>query len=196
MKTIPIFPLNTVLYPEGILPLRIFEPRYLDMIGECLKEQKDFGVCLIRNGLETGKAASVYEIGTTAKIVDWNSHDDGTLLITCIGQQRIRLLNQRVRDNQLVEADVELIEHEDDLDLPVQYQLFSDLLRQVVEKFDLPYVKEHEKYNDPYWVGCRLAEILPVELAEKQMLLEMDDPIHRLHQLQDAIEKIDLDPPS
>ena len=193
MKTIPIFPLNTVLYPEGILPLRIFEPRYLDMVSECLKQKKDFGVCLIRNGQETGKAANVHEIGTTAKITDWDMHDDGTLLITAIGQQRFRWNNYWVRPNQLLEAEVHMIEHEDDLYIPAQYQLFSDLLRQVVEKFNLPYVNEHEKYDDPYWVGCRLAEILPVELDKKQLLLEMDDPIYRLSQLQDAIEKIDFD---
>lgn len=193
MSMIPIFPLKTVLYPDGLLPLRLFEPRYLDMLSECLKEGKDFGVCLIRNGSEAGEAATVYEIGTTARIIDWDRHDDGTLLITAVGQQRFRLLSHRIRKNRLMEAEIQILDHEDDAFIPVQYQLFSDLLRQVVEKFNLPYAHEHEKFDDPYWVGCRLAEILPVELAKKQVILEMDDPIHRLHQLQDAIEKIDLD---
>lgn len=192
MITIPIFPLNTVLYPEGILPLRIFEPRYVDMVSECLKEQKDFGVCLIQDGNETGKAATVYEIGTTAHIIDWDRHDDGTLLITTEGYDRFRIIEQRVRKNQLREADIQLIDSEDDAFIPAEYQLFADLLRQVVDKFELPYANEHEKFADPYWVGCRLAEILPVELEDKQVLLEMDDPILRLQQLQGAIEKIDL----
>ena len=138
MITIPIFPLNTVLYPEGILPLRIFEPRYIDMVSECLKDEKDFGVCLIDEGNETGVAATVHDIGTTAKIIDWDRHDDGTLLITAEGQQRFRILEQRVRKNQLREADIQLIDLEDDAMIPAEYQLFSDLLRQVVEKFQCP----------------------------------------------------------
>ncbi len=192
MITLPIFPLNTVLYPEGILPLRIFEPRYVDMVSECLKEQKDFGVCLILNGNETGKAATVHKIGTTAHIIDWDRHDDGTLLLTTKGQQRFRILEERVRNNQLREADIQLIDTEEDNYIPPEYQLFADLLRQVVEKFKLSYAHEHEKFQDPYWVGCRLAEILPVELNDKQTILEIDDPINRLQKLQGAIEKIDL----
>ncbi len=193
MITIPIFPLNTVLYPQGILPLRIFEPRYLDMVSECFKENKDFGVCLIRKGSEVGKVSKIHEIGTTARIIDWDKHVDGQLVITTEGQQRFRLVAKRLRDNQLMEGDITYIEHEDELSIPAQYQLFSDLLRQVVEKFNLPYANEHEKFDDPHWVGCRLAEILPVEINRKQALLEIDDPIHRLVELQDVLAEVEIE---
>ncbi len=193
MITIPIFPLNAVLYPEGILPLRIFEPRYFDMVSACLKQDTGFGVCLIRRGTDVGKPAEVFEIGTMARIVDWDQDDNGHLAITAEGQQRFQVITTRVAKNNLVEADIEYIDHQDDVDLPAEYQLFSDLLRQIVEKFELPYAMEHEKFNDPYWVGCRLAELLPVELEQKQNLLEIDDPIVRLSQLQTVIDKIDIE---
>lgn len=193
MTSIPIFPLNTVLYPEGILPLRIFEPRYLDMVSECFKQESGFGVCLIEKGGEIGEPAEVFKIGTLARIVDWDQGNDGLLTITAEGQQRFRIIRTCVRENNLIVAEVEMIDHQDDVDLPVEYQLFSDLLRQIVEKFELPYAKEHEKFNDPYWVGCRLAELLPVELEQRQSLLEIDDPIIRLTQLQSVIDKIDIE---
>ena len=82
---IPLFPLNTVLFPDGLLPLRIFEPRYVDMISECLKSGTGFGVCLISDGQETGQAASIYEIGTLANIVDFQTEEDGLLGITVLG---------------------------------------------------------------------------------------------------------------
>ena len=163
------------------------------MVSECLREDKAFGVCLIHSGNESGVPATVHTIGTTAKIFDWDKHDDGTLLITVRGDQRFRLLRQRIRKNNLIEADIQLLDHEDDAILPAQYQLFSDLLRQVLEKFELPFADEHEKFDDPYWVGCRLAEILPVELDQKQVILEMDNPLSRLQQLQDVIEQIGIE---
>ncbi len=190
ITTIPLFPLNTVLFPEGMLPLRIFEPRYLDMVSECMRNDSGFGVCLIRDGSEVGEAASCYEIGTLARIIDFDSQTDGLLGITAKGYDRFRIVQRRIRSNQLLEGDVEFINENDTEDLPVEFQLLSDLLRRIVEKFELPYKSEHERFMEAGWVGCRLAELLPLDASDKQMLLEIDDPVNRLEQLQTALENV------
>jgi hypothetical protein len=193
MLTIPLFPMNTVLFPGGMLPLKIFEARYLDMISECLRAGKQFGVCLISCGKEVGAAAECYEIGTLAEIVDWDRRDDGLLEIVVEGKQRFRLLEQRERANHLAEGDVQLIDDDDCEELPVQYQLLSDLLRQIAEKFELSYQSDHEKFEDAVWVGYRLSEVLPLESEERQALLEIDNPVNRLQQIQDAIEDVTIE---
>ena len=191
MMTIPLFPLNTVLFPGGQLPLKIFEARYMDMVSECMRTGKQFGICLISSGKEVGGSAECYEIGTLAKIIDWDKRDDGLLEIVVEGVQRFRLLEKRERSNQLAEGDVQLIDdNDDDEELPVQYQLLSDLLRQIAEKFELSYQREHEKYDNAVWVGYRLSEVLPLESEERQELLEIDDVINRLQHIQDAIEDV------
>jgi Lon protease-like protein len=184
MNSVPLFPLNTVLFPEGLLPLRIFETRYLDMISESLRNQSAFGVCLIAKGSEVGEPAECHEIGTFAHIIDWSKGSDGLLGITVQGGKRFRVLNTRVRKNNLMEGDVEIIDDNDKEELPVEYQVLSDLLRQIADKFRLVYLSDHTKYLDANWVGCRLAELLPFDLDEKQMLLELDDPVQRLERIQ------------
>jgi len=178
MSTIPLFPLNTVLFPDGILPLRIFEPRYLDMVSECMRSNSGFGVCLISDG---------------ARIIDWDNRDDGLLGITAQGLERFRILTKHVRPNQLLEGNVEFIDEDDFEEIPVEYQLMADLLRNIVENFELPYQSEHEKFMDAGWVGCRLSELLPIEPDARQILLEINDPILRLKKLQAALEYINTD---
>ncbi len=190
MKTIPLFPLNTVLFPGGILPLKIFEARYLDLVSECLRTDKEFGICLISSGDEVAGSAKCYEIGTMAKIIDWDKRDDGLLEIVVEGGQRFRLLDKRERANHLAEGDVLLIEDDDYEEIPVQYQLLSDLLRQIAQKFELSYQSEHELYENAAWVGYRLSEVLPLESDERQALLEIDNVMIRLQHIQDAIEDV------
>lgn len=190
MKTIPLFPLNTVLFPGGILPLKIFEARYLDLVSECLRTNKEFGICLISSGDEVAGSAKCYEIGTMAKIIDWDKRDDGLLEIVVEGGQRFRLLDKRERANHLAEGDVLLIEDDDCEEIPVQYQLLSDLLRQIAQKFELSYQSEHELYENASWVGYRLSEVLPLESDERQALLEIDNVMIRLQHIQDAIEDV------
>ncbi len=193
MLTIPLFPMNTVLFPGGMLPLKIFEARYLDMVSECLRSGQQFGICLISSGKEVGGSAKCYEIGTLAKIVDWDRRDDGLLEIVVEGRQRFRLLEQRERANHLAEGDVQLIDDDDCEELPVQYQLLSDLLRQIAEKFELSYQLDHEKFEDAVWVGYRLSEVLPLESEERQALLEINNPVNRLQHIQDAIEDVTIE---
>ena len=188
-----IFPLTgAVLFPGLQLPLHIFEPRYLDMVSECLKSKKPFGVCLIKNGQEAGDVAEIYPVGTLASIIDFETNDDGILGITAAGGQRFKVLESEVSKNKLLRGEVELLDHVDDLILPVEYQLLSDMLRKILEKFELEYADQHERLNEPYWVGSRLAELLPLELNEKQELLEMDDPVKRLNYLQNLIASMEI----
>ena len=91
--TVPLFPLNTVLFPGGVLPLRIFEPRYLDMVSDCLKSDTGIGVVLIKDGAETGKAADTYDTGTLSGISYWHKRPDGILGVTLKGDQRFRILS-------------------------------------------------------------------------------------------------------
>ena len=193
ISNVPLFPLNTVLFPDGNLPLRIFEARYLDLVSESLRTQSAFGVCLITHGKETGTPAEFHEVGTFAHIVDWEKMNDGLLGITVRGGKRFRVLSKRIRKNKLQEGDVDTIDDNDEEELPVEYQLLSDLLRQIGEKFRLQHLSEHEKYLDANWVGCRLAELLPLELSDKQMLLETDDPVKRLGQIQTLLQTINMD---
>ena len=188
LKHIPLFPLNTVLFPEGVLPLRIFESRYLDMVSECLRSDGCFGVCLITSGNEAEMPAECHDIGTFAHIVDWDQGEDGILGVTAKGGKRFRVVEKRLRPNKLLESDVEIIDENDDEELPVEFQLLSDLLRQIVEKFELTHLSGEEKYLDASWVSCRLAELLPLELEEKQDLLETDDPVQRLAQIQSLLQ--------
>ena len=106
---LPLFPLHTVLFPGGPLPLRIFEPRYLDMVSRCLREDRGIGVVLIREGSETGPAPEVHDLGTLGRIHYWNRRDDGLLGVTLVGGRRFRILASTVQPDQLVCARVELL---------------------------------------------------------------------------------------
>ena len=92
--TLPLFPLHTVLFPGGLLPLRIFESRYLDMISDCLRNDRGFGVCLISAGREVGDGAECFDVGTLARIQDWDSTPDGLLGIIARGEQRFDSLDE------------------------------------------------------------------------------------------------------
>ena len=189
-NNVPIFPLNTVLFPDGILPLRIFEPRYLDMVSESMRNRKAFGICLITEGNEAGTPAACHEIGTLARITDWDQGQDGLLQITVKGGNRFQIINRRVRNNKLIEADIRIIDDADDEELPVEYQLLSDLLQQIADKYKIENLSDNLKYLDANWVGCRLSEILPFELNEKQSLLEIDNPVQRLSRIQSMLQDL------
>lgn len=187
MKNIPLFPLNTVLYPGTILPLRIFETRYIDMISECLRNKQGFGVNLIREGSEVGEAARCFDTGTYAEITDWNQQADGLLGIVVQGKQRYRVKEYSVRDNKLLEGQVEFIESEPQRACEAEFETLQGLLKQAIEHYELPYAKEVEKLEDSSWLGFRLSELLPLERQIKQELLEINDPLERLTVLKELI---------
>jgi len=180
---IPLFPLHNVLFPGGVLPLRIFEPRYLEMVSTCMKEGTGFGIALILSGSEVGEAAKTYDIGSYARIIDWNMRDDGFLGISVQSEQRFRILASEVRPNQLIYAEVEMLEERQSQAFPQEYRAAVALLRDIINKVGGHYAEIPPRYDDPLWVSGRLAELLPIEPLQKQHLLQMDDPLQRLERL-------------
>ncbi len=189
---IPLFPLNSVLFPEGPLPLRIFEPRYLDMVSTCLRNDAGFGICLIESGAEVGPAAQTYEVGTLSKIVDWHQRHDGILGITVVGLQRFRILSRSVRPDQLSMAMVELLPNENATELPEEYIPMADFLRQLVRQVPHHFTELPVRYSDATWVGCRLTELLPIPLEQKQYFLQLNEPIQRLERLRRLMDSLDI----
>lgn len=186
-QVIPLFPLHTVLFPGGALSLRIFEPRYLSMISQCLRSESGFGVCLIRDGSEVGDAAHVYPVGTLAEIHDWHQRNDGLLGISARGVQSFNILEQEVQANQLIMAEIELRPLEVSQPLPSKFKMLSDTLARVIERLGEPYTELTAAYDDATWVSQRLTETMPIAHVQRQLLLEMTDPLERLEYLAAAL---------
>jgi len=186
---VPLFPLRTVLYPGGPLPLRIFEPRYIDMISKCMKGDSPFGVLLIRSGSETG-AASTYEVGTLARITDWYQGSDGLLGITAIGERRFRLLSSIRETDGLNIGQIEILPTESGPVLPTEYKPLVNILSGVLGDLGRLYEPIEKKYDDAGWVGYRFAEILPITPEQKQSCLEADDPVSRLEMMRDVLNSV------
>ncbi|MBI1422492.1 MAG: peptidase S16 [Gammaproteobacteria bacterium] len=183
INRVPLFPLNTVMFPGGVLPLRIFEPRYLDMVSDCLRNDTPIGVVLIREGQEVGRAADTYDMGTLSIISYWNRRQDGLLGITLRGTQRFRILSHDVMPNQLVIAEVEALPTPQPIQVHNKYQTMASLLRKIIAQLEPPYTTMPAHYDDLEWVSARLCEFLPMPLDYKQQLLECDDIISRIEQL-------------
>ena len=180
---LPLFPLNTVLFPGGPLRLRIFEPRYLDMVRRCLKESRTFGVVLILEGEEAGEVVSVAERGTSARIVDFDTLPDGLLGIDCLGEQRFHVLGRRRQGDGLNLAQVDYLPDDPPCALPAELAHLGELLREVLPQLGERYAHVVAQYEDAGWVGNRWAEVLPLTVAEQQQLLELADPLARLAQV-------------
>lgn len=182
-EEIPLFPLRTVLFPGGVLPLRIFEARYLDMISECAGEQKGFGICAIRSGAEVGRAADCYTVGTVASVQDFDRSEDGVLCIVAHGHRRFRIVNRQVEPSQLLRADVQWLEDAGQAALPANRRPLAAFLEQLIRQAGKPFSDMQVDYDNAAWVAGRLAELLPFALGDKQRLLEMDNPLDRLEAL-------------
>jgi len=185
--TIPLFPLNTVLFPGGVLPLRVFEPRYLDMVSNCLRTDTGIGVILIKEGSEVGNAARPYEMGTMTSICYWNKRKDGLLGVTLKGEKRFRILSQTVEPNQLVVAEVEILPDEAESPVEDEYQHMVSLLQDIIGQLEPPYSTMATHYDNANWVSARLVELLPLELSLKQRLLQTENPLERLAELSTSL---------
>ncbi|MFZ2267710.1 MAG: LON peptidase substrate-binding domain-containing protein [Azonexus sp.] len=187
---IPLFPLQTVLFPGAVLPLKIFEQRYLDMAAACMKDGKPFGICLIASGEETGAAAEPHAVGTLAEIGNWEMEQLGILQITARGGRRFRILEKRPGPAQLLEARVEVIADNGPLAMPAERRrLLLPLLRRVVGDLGSERIPEPHHYDDAEWVGYRITEILPIQNLAKQKLLELEDPLARLEILEKFLDQ-------
>ncbi|HEX5693118.1 MAG TPA: LON peptidase substrate-binding domain-containing protein [Arenimonas sp.] len=185
---LPLFPLSSVLFPGGSLGLRIFEPRYLDLIKRCGRSGEGFGICLILEGQEAGAPAIPAALGTEAVIVDFAMTDDGLLGITVEGRRRFHVERTRVRDDGLVVADVSWLPEPEVQPVRDEHALLGVLLARILDKAGI----EHDgigkgRLAEAAYVGWRLAEWLPLSPSERQWLLQLDDPHERLQQLVDRL---------
>lgn len=179
MNEIALFPLNIVLFPDGPLPLRIFETRYIDMVRRCMRDGQPFGVVLIREGNEVGPAET-FDVGTFAKIVDFHQLSDGLLGLSCIGQERFRIHSRSRQADGLQLAGVHRVAPEPAMAVPERHARLSNLLEKVLPQLGEVYEGFAMRLDDAAWVGHRLAEILPIPTTDKQACLELGDPIQRL----------------
>jgi Lon protease-like protein len=176
-----IFPLNTVLFPGGTLPLKVFEQRYIEMTKVCIKDGRAFGVCLIKEGRETGTPAVPQEIGCLARIAHWDMPQLGVFHLQVEGLQRFRIVRSEVEKNGLISAVIECLEN--DLEVAPEETLCSDVLKAIIEKIGAEHFPAPHRFDDAAWIGYRLSEVLPISLDIKQQLLRMTDPQARLSQL-------------
>lgn len=190
--TVPLFPLRTVLFPGGPLPLRIFEARYLDMVSRCMKDDGQFGVLLLADGPEVGGVATsrTFAVGTLAKITDWYQGTDGLLGITATGTQRFRLLSTEQQADGLNIGEVELIEPDEPVPVPDDFSAWPGLLAAVLDDLGKLYEGLERDYADANWLSYRYAEILPLEMDERQACLEMTDALQRLAYLRPMLRQV------
>lgn len=180
-QPLPLFPLSEVLFPGGEIALRIFEARYIDMVGRCMRTESPFGVILIKHGSEVG-AAETFDVGTFARIQDWRTDNDGLLGITALGQERF-VLEESYRDaSGLYMGLVRSLPSEPPCPVPREYSGLADLL-DIAERGD-----GAAAAADAVWLSYRLAERLPVDRDFKQALLECDNAIERLGRMIKLLE--------
>jgi Lon protease-like protein len=185
---IALFPLNAVLFPGGLLPLRIFEPRYVDMVGRCMRADEVFGVVLIDGGSDTSQEVNTALIGTSARIVDFQTLSDGLLGLLCRGERRFRISTRSRQDDGLNCAAVEWLEEVAPVPLAPRFQPLVPLLREALSRLSTIGRFMEPRYDDASWVSCRLAELLPLDQQALQRLLELDDAEARLSLLAPMID--------
>lgn len=190
---LPLFPLDTVLFPGGERTLRVFETRYLDMVRECGRQGAGFGICLILEGNEVGAPALPAAIGCEARIQDFSVAADGVLVLSVRGGRRFRIERSSVRPDRLAIADVSWLDGPEPAAAPVrpEHQLLALLLRRIVERAGPPHhAVDKSLFDDAHWVGWRLAEWLPLSWPERQALLEQPDAHARLQRLVELIPQV------
>jgi hypothetical protein len=186
--TLPLFPLSTVLFPGGSLPLKIFEQRYIDMAKASLRDGAPFGVCLITQGEEVapvrGAPVEFAKVGTCARIVDFDMPKVGILHVATRGEARFQVHSHAVAASGLVIGEVSAIAPEAHLRLAESYAPLARLLELVAARVGPQNFPAERDYDDASWVGYRLAELLPLPLSIKQSMLEINDADVRLKVLQ------------
>ena len=180
-----IFPLGTVLFPGGSLPLKIFEQRYLEMTKVCIRDGKPFGVCLIREGAEVGTPAVPEAIGCLATIEQWDMKQLGLFELLARGGDRFRLLDTKVAANGLMSGSVERLPS----DTPAAEvdPACREVLKLIIDRVGASHFPGPIMLDDATWVGCRLAEVLPIDARVKQSLLEIDDAATRLERVREIL---------
>jgi hypothetical protein len=195
-SSMPIFPLRTVLFPGGVLPLRIFEPRYVDMIRRCMREQENFGVVLSRQGGEViaGADASeadreLFRVGTEAEIVDFNQADDGLLGIVAQGRRKFSIIDMAQQKDGLLLGSVQFLPEESEGELSDEHEPLVAVLKDLLEHPLIQQLNPQVDLQQARSVSYRLADLLPIEPEIKQTLLQMAWPKERLSELRRLVGK-------
>lgn len=200
LYSLPLFPLGTVLFPQGALPLRIFEVRYLDMINKCILAGAPFGVVALTQGVEVQVplgAEAFADVGTLATVLRHESPQPGLKVVQCVGVQRFRITRRERLKHGLWIADVEHLEPDMAVALPQELASCSDALRKVYTKLPVQAMASapadgDNQWNDCAWISNRWCEILPIPMPIKQRMLELDNPMIRLELVNDILEKFQL----
>jgi len=188
---VPLFPLNSIVLPRGRIPLQLFEPRYIDMLTRCLKEDRGFVVVLLRDGAEVGPTVSFYDIGTYVRIIDFQQLENGLLGITVEGAAKVTVVRSWQQEDGLNVGDVEVLLDEADSEVPDRFNELPSVLRAL---FRHPVVRDLDMdvdYGDARHVGWRLTGLLPFDKQERQRLVELQDPLERLSRLQELLEALE-----
>ena len=204
LHSLPLFPLGTVLFPGGVLPLRIFEVRYLDMVGKCRRADAPFGVVSLTSGSEVRKPGAETErfaaIGTLAVIREFESPQSGLLQIECVGTQRFRVRETEMQKHGLWVAEVEAVPDDMALEIPADLQHTADALRRLVDTLEarrraqgaesvrLP-IGAPYRFDDCGWVANRWCELVPMQLELRQRLMELESPLMRLELVSDLLAR-------
>lgn len=191
IMNVPLFPLNSIVLPKGRIPLQLFEPRYIDMLSRCMKEDRGFVVVLLRDGAETGSKAVFYDVGTYVRIIDFQQLDNGLLGITVEGERKVSVVRSWQQDDGLNLGDVECLIAEAQSPVPDHYHELPSVLRALFRHPVVGDLGMEVDYEDARDVGWRLTELLPLDKQEKQRLAELQDPLERLDRLLELLEALE-----
>lgn len=195
--SIPLFPLSTVLYPEGVLPLQIFEVRYLDMIHKCIADGTPFGVVMLLKGREVRTPETLEKFsdaGTLATVSTSHAPSPGLIQVVCRGGARFKVLSSQRRANGLWVGEVELLPADLPVRIPSELRGAADALERVLESLnDVPEerwpVKLPFRLDDCGWVSNRWCELLPLPPSQKHGMLMLDNPLIRLELMHDLLDE-------
>jgi Lon protease-like protein len=191
--TLPLFPLRTVLFPGGLLPLKIFEQRYVEMTKGCLRDERPFGVCMITEGNEVaqpdGSAPKFASVGTLARITNFDMPQLGILHVQTLGLTRFEVRTHAVDATGLCIGEVTTIPAEPAHALPDTYAPLARILGVIAGKLGPENFPATTAYDDASWVGYRLAELLPLPRSIKQRMLEVNDANVRLTAINQFLER-------
>ena len=194
--SIPLFPLNVIVCPGGLLPLKIFEARYLDMVRNCLKNKTSFAIVTLlpENQVDPANTLPFASVGTLVEVVDADVTTVGLMMIRCVGLQRIKVDSFLQKADGLVIGKVQNINNDVELSIPDDLKIASSSLQRLLESLessiqpdDIPVIQPY-KFDDASWVANRWVELLDLDLLEKQRLMQLDSPILRLEMILDIMD--------
>ncbi len=180
---LPLFPLQTVLLPGGPLQLQVFEPRYLDMVGRCMRTGTPFGVVRILEGSEAGAVSDIAATGTSARIIDFHTLSNGLLGLLCLGERVFRLESRQEQPDRLVVGQVSWLPQLPIAAVPPRFASLVTALREVLPQLPPAYAHIPRNFADAEWVSYRLLELMPLSSQQRQHSLENHDPLQRLEWL-------------